>query len=221
MDRRRQRTATPRQRFGAIRCATLCVTLVTLSISPRGYAQRTRSVQFKVARCEAGDALIGQAERDVKGEIRGYYDPAKDETFVSFQSRAAANDLPSFVGLVSLSGRSPDAEPEVELTAMTRGAFARSLLDAEQPPSTVLVLDDSTAQHLGAVQIGQYHGPRDAAVVPLTVRLPYLLFLAAARARKVEMEVGDRVLRWDGRMRDNVHALFYAAVCPQRELPGD
>lgn len=200
-------------------CARALPVIACLVVLVRpGRGQRIRLERYKVERCPVADSALGQPDRDVKGDIRAYYDAAKDSSYLVAGDVVGPIRATAISASLRLAGRGPSEHPAVQVTIMTRGAIARELLDADEPPRLKLVIDDSLAVDLGAGHIGQYQGPRDRAIIPLSFLLHGEAFRSAAAAGRLALEFGEWVVRWDGSSRDDLHALYHAAQCAQPKI---
>jgi hypothetical protein len=162
---------------------------------------------------------------DRQGEVRGFYSPERDDTFltVGHAGQAIATGSPYFFGgTIWYLGAAPlhagDSvawgAAQTSVTLALRGRAALALQEAAStPPSSTLLADDTVVVFKEPPKVGQYHGPPEMAMVPIVFPLRYHTLVQLARATRVQVRLGDTRYVMSANERRDLRAMLRVALC--------
>jgi hypothetical protein len=204
-----------------VRCFALAALFLFIVTLPTKAQVPKRPLQ--VVSCAEADTLLGSMGDDRRGRVRGFYSPDRDETFLTVGSVTQAARASHYFGATIryFGANALTARDSVAWGAAMKGvalflrgpaglAFQES---GSSSSAAVLFADDSVVDITGSPTLGQYRGPPEMAVVPVSYLLPYRSLLQVARADRVEVRLGDKRYEMSKNDRRNLRAMLRIALC--------
>ena len=202
---------------------SLVLTAAALSVfTYRAASQQTTSRLLEVKTCQTADSLLGKLGEDRGGKVQGFYDQARDETWLIAGRVGEASESRSYfrtqiaffgTGPLRVSDTLAWAAAKTSIVLFILGQVGRDILNAGSLPPTAILLEKSDTLSLQPPQLARYTGPPERALAAIHFDLRYQELLELVRARRIEVQVGNERYEMTPNDRLDIRGLFRIAIC--------